>query len=194
MGRNEMWVGYKGEIIDQLVTKGIFRPSNPLLYIGIHESIIHLYADIIEETKNENPGYQPLISGAVNHLLGAIHAKTKQECFKSENSTVGIINQARLILRNNITRDITIEEIAEQLQVSYSWFRKAFKAYTGIAPGQYFIQLKIDRAKTLLSDLPKPVKEIAFELEFESAVYFSKLFKGKTGMSPEQYRKSIQHG
>ena len=84
-----------------------------------------------------------------------------------------------------------MEKIAEELNVSYAWFRKAFKTYTGIAPNQYLLQLKIEKAKMLLLDDTKTIKEIAFGLNFESAFYFSKLFKEKIGISPELYRKNI---
>ncbi|HZX73643.1 MAG TPA: helix-turn-helix transcriptional regulator, partial [Cyclobacteriaceae bacterium] len=63
-----------------------------------------------------------------------------------------------------------------------------FKTYTGISPGQYLLQLKIERAKMLLADPTKSIKTISYELNFESMFYFSKLFKEKTGLSPENYR------
>jgi AraC-like DNA-binding protein len=59
-----------------------------------------------------------------------------------------------------------------------------------MAPGQYHIQLKIERAKMLLSNPSKTIKEISYELHFESCFYFSKLFKEKTGFSPELFRKN----
>jgi AraC-like DNA-binding protein len=125
------------------------------------------------------------------YLLGEIHSLTKQQRFHGEDMTESIINQARIIFRTNIEQDIAMEKIAEELNVSYAWFRKAFKTYTGIAPHQYLLQLKIEKAKMLLLDQSKTIKEIAFDLNFESAFYFSKLFKGKIGISPKLYRKNI---
>jgi AraC-like DNA-binding protein len=73
--------------------------------------------------------------------------------------------------------------------VGYSWFRKIFKNYTGMAPGQYLIQLKIEKSKELLCDTSKSIKEIAYELKFDNNFYFSKQFKEKTGLTPAQFRK-----
>jgi AraC-like DNA-binding protein len=84
-----------------------------------------------------------------------------------------------------------MEEVAKELCVSYAWFRKAFKTYTGIAPHQYLLQLKIEKAKMLLFNRSKSIKEIAFSLNFDSAFYFSKLFKEKVGVSPKEYRKKL---
>ncbi|MEJ7684533.1 MAG: helix-turn-helix transcriptional regulator [Segetibacter sp.] len=66
-----------------------------------------------------------------------------------------------------------------------------FKSYTGIALGQYLIQLKIEKAKILLSNPSKTIKEIAYDLHFDSCFYFSRLFKEKTGFSPDTFRNTI---
>lgn len=148
--------------------------------------------EIIEKTKNEKTGYQPMVAGIVMHLLGQIHTLAKQKNFKEEDITESIINKARIIFRTNIDQDIAIENVSKELNVSYAWFRKAFKSYSGIAPHQYLLQLKIEKAKTLLADHSKQIKEIALDLNFKSSFYFSKLFKEKTGLSPEQFRKMKQ--
>jgi AraC-like DNA-binding protein len=190
-GWDEFWVGFKGNIIENIERHRFISKDNAVLEIGLHDTLIQLFITIIEKTRAERTGYQPLVSGIVMYLLGEIHSLTKQQNFHGEDFTESIINQARIIFRTNIEQDIAMEKIAEELNVSYAWFRKAFKTYTGIAPHQYLLQLKIEKAKTLLLDQSKTIKEIAFGLNFESAFYFSKLFKEKVGMSPELYRKSI---
>jgi len=188
-GWDEYWVGFKGEIIDNLVKKNFFTKEDALLQVGLKEEIIILFTEIIEQTKSEKTGYQPLISGAVLHLLGYVHSLVKQKLFENENQMVVTINKARILLRTRIDEDIPMQKIADELQVSYAWFRKMFKLYTGIAPQQYFIQLKIEKAKTLLCNYNKSIKEVAYELNFDSPFYFSKLFKEKVGVSPDQYKK-----
>ncbi len=191
-GWDEYWVGCKGTIIENLVHQHFIARQNALLTIGIHDNVIHLFTQIIEKTIEEKTGYQPFVSGMVLHLLGQIYSLTKQRSFQPEDNTECIINKARVIFRTSIDEHISMERVAEQLNVSYAWFRKAFKSYTGIAPNQYLLQLKIEKAKLLLTDKTKTIKEIAFILSFESAFYFSKLFKEKTGVSPEQYRKNLE--
>ena len=63
-----------------------------------------------------------------------------------------------------------------------------FKNYTGLAPAQYISQLKIQKAKELLSVTNKTVKEIAFDLGFESVDYFSTQFRKQTNQTPTQFR------
>jgi len=190
-GWDEFWVGFKGTIIEN-IAQNFFSKENAVLDIGLHEEIVRLFTEIIEKTKEEKTGYQPLVAGIVMHLLGEIHSLTKQQHFSSEDITASIIKKASIIFRTNVDNDISMEKVAEELNVSYAWFRKAFKNYTGIAPHKYLLQLRIEKAKMLLSDHAMSIKEIALRLNFESAFYFSRLFKEKTGVSPELYRKNLE--
>jgi len=187
-GWDEFWIGVKGDIMDNLVRRNFFRPEDPCLYVGFNENVFNLFNNIIEKTKLENTGYQPLISGAALHLMGNFHSIIKQNSIECEEKEV-IVNKARLLFRSNIAEDFSPEMAAEELKVGYSWFRKIFKSYTGLSPGQYYIQLKIEAAKDLLNDPNLSIKKIAYDLRFESYFYFSKLFKEKTGLTPSDYRK-----
>ncbi len=187
-GWDEYWIGMQGEIVDKLVQNGFFRPESPCRYIGFNEKVLDILTYIIEQTKHENPGYQPDISGAALHLLGNCHAKTRQDAVKFDVKNP-IINKALLLFRSNTNEDFSPEAAADQLQVGYSWFRKVFKAHTGLSPGHYFTELKIERAKGLLDDPTLPIKWIASDLRFESYYYFCRLFKKRTGMTPVEYRK-----
>ena len=91
----------------------------------------------------------------------------------------------------NVGNKFSPEDVAEELQVGYSWFRKTFKTHTGMAPGQYFIDLKIQRAKEMLCEPYSSVKRIAYDLKFDSVFYFSKIFKGKTGVTPIKFKNQF---
>lgn len=193
-GWDEYWVGFKGDVINNIIKKNFFYPEDALLHVGFKQEIIVLLTEIMEHTKKERAGYQPLVSGALLHLLGYIYSLTKQKIFENQDLVEITVNKAIVLLRTKIDEHLSMQKLANELQVSYAWFRKMFKLYTGIAPGQYFIQLKIEKAKMLLIDPSKSVKEISNELNFESAFYFSKLFKEKTGSSPDHYKKKFITG
>jgi AraC-like DNA-binding protein len=191
-GWDEFWVGFSGSVIENLDKKGFLSRTNPVLHVGVSDPVIQLLNEIIERTKQEKTGYQQLVSGIVYHLLGKVYSLVKERSFEPEDPTESIINKARVIFRTNIEQDINVEKVAKELNISYSWFRRSFSRYTGIAPNQYIIQLKIEKAKALLADHTRSIKEIAFSMNFESPFYFSKLFKEKTGCSPEEYRKNLR--
>jgi AraC-like DNA-binding protein len=95
-----------------------------------------------------------------------------------------------VLIREQINTNVSPEAIAKELIMTYSWFRRLFKQYTGLAPAQYIAQLRLQRAKELLSTTSKSVKEIAVEMNYESVDYFSTQFRRQTKMTPTQYRKS----
>lgn len=190
-GWNEYWVGFHGPIADNLIRADFFHPREAAFEIGVREEILQSMVEILEQTKKEGSGYQPRIAGGVLHLLGKIHSLRRQHYFVGETYMEMIVNKGRFLIREHVDSTVSVEEIAARLNVGYSWFRKVFSKYTGMSPGQYLIQLKIDKARQLLSQTGKSVKEVAFELNFSSGYYFSTLFKKKTGMSPESYRKEV---
>lgn len=188
-GWTEYWVGFKGPIADQLIRNNFFSLRKPIMHIGFQEEVIAFFNDIYERTKTEMTGYQPLISSEILHLLGFVYAIGKEKAFRRNNNDMEqLVSQARIVFRENTETTITAEQVADTLGISYSLFRKIFKQYTGIAPGQYLIQLKIEKAKRLLTLPDKLIKEVAYDLGFDSCFYFSKLFKEKTGFSPASYR------
>ena len=91
-------------------------------------------------------------------------------------------------MNEHVYKDVDVEELALKLNVSYSWFRRAFKEYTGYAPAKYFQELKLRKAKQLLVESSKSVKEISYILNYTSAEHFFSIFKKRTGFTPIEYR------
>jgi AraC-like DNA-binding protein len=187
-GWSEYWVGFTGTYIEQLIKAGFFSKTDPIHYIGQQEGIVDLFGKIIEHAKHEKIGFQQLISGATTFILGQIFAIKKNATFGNK-EIENLINSARVLMRENIHNDLRPENIAKSLNIGYSWFRRMFKQYTGLAPAQYQLQLKIQKSKELLTDPKVSIKEIAFQLNFNSHYHFSNIFKEKTGTSPSSFRK-----
>ena len=187
-GWNEYWVGYKGPFAEHLLKNGIITKQNPVLYTGHHEKLFKLYQEVIETTKAEQPGYQVIIAGMIIQIIGMALSVVKEKKFEGKNIE-SIIKKAKLMLIDDLNTPASPLEVAEKMGVGYSWFRKMFKKYTGIAPGQYQMQQRIFKAREMLLNQHEQIKEIAFDLGFESNFHFTKIFKEKTGESPGKYRK-----
>ncbi|SDC93643.1 AraC-type DNA-binding protein [Paenibacillus sp. UNCCL117] len=84
-----------------------------------------------------------------------------------------------------------VAELAELAELSESHLRKLFIQHTGLAPLPFVHQLKIEQAKKLLASTAKPISLIADQLGVNNANYFTRLFKGKTGLTPQQYRQQF---
>jgi AraC-like DNA-binding protein len=92
-------------------------------------------------------------------------------------------------IRENINREITIEELASVCYLSKDHFIRLFKRENNCTPLQYINQKKIEKAQLMLTIGGKSIKDIAFSLSFNEISYFHRLFKKITGKSPHQYKK-----
>ncbi|QNK63475.1 AraC family transcriptional regulator [Pedobacter sp. PAMC26386] len=91
-------------------------------------------------------------------------------------------------MRSNVPNRMKIDDFAALHELSASHFSYLFRKSTGMPPGDYFIQLKIQKACQMLYKPGYKIKEIALATGFDDPHYFSKLFKKLMGVSPEQYR------
>ena len=128
-----------------------------------------------------------MISSIVLHILGSVYYKEKNNSF-TNTYVEDKINEARILMKENIEDPLSPEEIAARLGLGYSWFRRMFKEYTGVSPAQYQLQQKLLRAKELLTSTPLTISEIAYSLHFENAGQFSTFFKKKEGVTPSEFR------
>ncbi len=87
--------------------------------------------------------------------------------------------------------NINLEDISFSLGYSKSHIKTQFKKKMGVSILQYFIGLKIEKSKKLLSQQKFTISEIADMLGFSSVYYFSRQFKLYTNMSPTKYVTSI---
>ena len=187
-GWKEQYIGFNGTIASQFLAHPLFAASQPVITIGIREEILDTYLKIFQIVQKETPGYQQIASGMVIKLLGYLISFEKQKEFTGKR-IAAIIEEARFKMRGRVDRSLDLEKMAQEYNIGYSYFRKMFKNYTGVAPHQYHLELKIMRAKELLLSTDKSIKEISFELGFQSIFYFSRLFKKKTGANPTELRK-----
>jgi AraC-like DNA-binding protein len=87
-------------------------------------------------------------------------------------------------LHRNYMNDITIDDMSEVAGLSPAHFCKSFKAYTGISPHQYLIQIRIAKARELLCDANMTCSAIAESVGFPTSAAFSRTFRKVIGMSP----------
>ena len=189
-GWKEYWIGFEGVNIDHRVEEGFFQIESPLYNIGYNASAVTLYQDAIRAATEQQSYFQQLLAGIVNHLLGLMIMTSRNRSLSREGSTARLVENARAYMRDHLEEKIEMPQVARHLNVSYSSFRRMFKSYTGIAPGQYLINLRIHRAKELLRGTDISIKEISYMLQFESPEYFATQFRRRTGMTPSDFRNA----
>lgn len=91
-------------------------------------------------------------------------------------------------VEKNYQYDISQELICDTLKMSTGYFSKLFHQYYGVKFIDYITNVRVKAAKELLSDSTKSSREIGVSVGYQSASYFSKIFKQKTGCTPSEYR------
>ncbi|CAN5512813.1 AraC family transcriptional regulator [soil metagenome] len=98
-------------------------------------------------------------------------------------------DKAILFMQQNLSRQISLDNIAQAAHLSVSFFSRKFKQDTGYAPIEYFNYLRIQQACQLLHFSKLRINEVASKIGIDDPFYFSRLFKQQIGISPVAYRK-----
>jgi AraC-like DNA-binding protein len=191
-GWYEYWIGFTSDFSDFFENNPLISRKSPIIKIGLDEHVLDLYNQILDLLKNYSVGAQYLLSGVATHLLSYILAQQEKILLGYSEHINNIINKAKITITDKMNMRLSPEEIAMELNISYSWFRRIFKKYTSFTPKEYQIEMRLSNAKNLLLTTAKPIKEISFESGFNSQYHFSKIFKQRNKISPMEYRKKMK--
>lgn len=98
------------------------------------------------------------------------------------------VDAVQAVMRAHLHGALNLDQLAAQFKLSRFHFAKTYRALTGHAPIQAFIQLKMAQACRLLDEGGQGIREVAEHLGYEDVYYFSRLFRKVVGMAPSHYR------
>ena len=187
-GWEEFWVGFNGHYVEYLMRQDCFNPQNPVLKVGFDNEILNIFIRLIDTSKHESMVFSQMASCFVIQLLGLVNASALM-VDKTKSRQEQIIQAIRFKIQGNWDKNLDFEDIASENNITYDWFRKAFKNILGIAPGQYLLNIKIEKAAQMLRETNLTLSEIAAKTGFENEFYFSRMFKNKMNCTASSYRK-----
>jgi two-component system response regulator YesN len=110
-----------------------------------------------------------------------------------EKKLSSIISNAREYIHTNYGKDITLENVSKEVNVSPNYFSKLFKDETGSNFIDYLTMLRIEKAKVMLSDSKYYNKEICYQIGYSDPNYFSRIFKKIVGVTPTEFKSSFNN-
>ncbi|MEG0693284.1 MAG: response regulator [Oscillospiraceae bacterium] len=110
---------------------------------------------------------------------------------KQANETEDIMRIALNYIDLNVSKPITMRNVADSVGLSYNYFSKLFKQYTNSHFADYIHMRRIEEAKKYLSDPSFKIQEIAKKLGYENPSEFSRAFKKYAGCYPTELRGKI---
>lgn len=121
------------------------------------------------------------LKGKIQTISQAIEAKRTE---KSRNQ----IDQIKIFLQENFMKELTLERAAREAGLSQHYFSKMFKQETGATFIDYVTKIRIEKAKQLIKNPKRSLKEVCFEVGYHDPAYFSRVFKKLVGCTPREYR------
>lgn len=147
---------------------------------------------------SERENYLPLVMSAAGNsgLKGWFVNKFGEACrnmkSRKQEHENQVVVRAQEYIRENYQRDLSLDEVSRQLDLSPYYFSKLFKQETGSNFVEYVTGLRIGRAKELLLKEGCSMKEICAEIGYSDPNYFSRIFKKSTGVTPTEYREGVR--
>ncbi len=181
------WIHFSGWQAGELLDKIGFLKTHTL-FCGISLHYPELFRQMILELQLKRPCFEELLCFYLEQLFTEIRRSQleftaeKYHNQKEMEATVHFFNEC-------FTQTISIEEYARSRHMSISWFIRSFRQYMGMTPMQYITSIRINKAKELLRSTSCSIQEISGLVGYENPLYFSRIFRKQTGLSPSQYRK-----
>jgi transcriptional regulator GlxA family with amidase domain len=98
------------------------------------------------------------------------------------------IRTAIALMETQLQRELSLEEIAQSMNLSSSRLRHLFKAETGVAPAQYFKVIRLRKAQELITSTYLTMKQVMSSVGVHDTGHFAKDFKRIYGVNPAEYR------
>ncbi|MDP4092330.1 MAG: AraC family transcriptional regulator [Bacillota bacterium] len=150
-----------------------------------------LFKKLVESWNTKLPGYEFIARTFLQQLLIAIYQSGRKH---DRNYSISLkVEKVINYMYSNLDMRLSLTQLAEMVQLSPTYFSRAFREITGYSLIEFFNKLKIDKAKEMIIEGDKKIKEIAHLLGFTDEFYFSRTFKKIEGISPSEYYSKNVH-
>ncbi|MGH4050087.1 MAG: response regulator transcription factor [Clostridium sp.] len=192
-----------GVIIElDMILNNLLNKNGTLDIISVKQTFFIMFDDIIEDISkfigkdfkhfSKDKILKELIElGEISELKNCISLILKNIITYISNykrsKNIDVIEKVKLYIEENYMKDVSLDNLALYVSMSSFYLSRIFSKAYGISIKEYVIKMKMEKAKSMLLEGNKSVKQIAFEVGYADQNYFSKAFKKYTNMSPKKY-------
>ncbi len=151
--------------------------------------------------KQDTPKTSNSIQNVVNYIFSLKELKEYYHQFfmnitgllKTESIYSGddVVEKIQTYMQHNYQKNLTQDFIASLFYLNRSYLSTLFKQKTGMKFVDYLNEIRIEKSKELLKDSDRKMYQISKSVGYDNPKYFFRIFKKKTGMTPEQYRERL---
>lgn len=151
------------------------------------------------EAAEDSPRGRLFLEGAVLTLLTALLARAEAvdpDALHGPGEARGLpawrLKRCLELLHDRLAENLGLDELAQAAGLSTVYFARQFKRATGVAPYQYLLRARIERARTLLASGELPLAEVAHRCGFGGQEQLTRTFRKAVGTTPGAYRRSLR--
>lgn len=179
---------FTGRSVADVTLADKLRVDDPILSLGVQA--------IAQEATQRGAGGRLYVDAVARQIV--IHL-LRQYCdiSLSRPSAVSALSAAELrriedYVDAHLDHNIGLEDLSAQVTMGVTTFARCFKSSTGVAPYEYVMQRRIDRARDLLEHSHDAIKQIAVNCGFSDQAHLTRAFKKQIGAPPAQFRQQVQ--
>ena len=185
------WVHFTGNDVKNILRRYGIADDVHVIHSGTSLDYKRIFLQMIQELKLCKDDYEDVLIHYMHLLFIMLHRVQNSKPKGKNPYLMDEMDQAVRYFHENYHKTISIEDYAAANHMSVSWFIRNFKEYTNSTPAQYILSLRISNAQTLLETTTYNVTEVANIVGYDNPLYFSRLFKKQSGMSPSEFRKQL---
>ncbi|MBR3769338.1 MAG: AraC family transcriptional regulator [Lachnospiraceae bacterium] len=190
-----MWIGFQGMKAGECVVNAGFDNDNHVIH-GVNHEVLLGY--VMEMLKAHSLSYgNSLRRCAYLQMFFAELIEQYQQSVQGIENLENIpgaeqVKRLMIYIAEHYNEKIRINEVAHEMGINRCYLSSAFKRLTGCSPTEYLIQVRMEKAKSLLTKTNYSISRIASEVGYSDQLAFSRMFKRRFGESPKKYREDIE--
>lgn len=185
------WVHFTGGNVTNILRKYGLTPDKKILHCGTSLEYQNIFRNMIFELQMCKDNFAEMLEIYLRQLFIMLQRSSLSQ-LKTENlHVIEEIDKATLYFNEHYSENISIDEYAQNNNVSVSWFIRNFKYCTGLTPMQYILSKRLYNAEILLQNPSYNITEISQIIGYDNPLYFSRIFKKAKGLSPSEYRNNL---
>jgi len=182
------WMHFDGDLSRDFIAQILPDSQTPVISLGVQSRLVADFSALLE-SRQHSPNPMAFIH-ASNQLRQILtHIALLKPLVQQQRSDSLDLDRVHTLMQARLAEQLDLDTLAEAVNLSKYHFVKRYKALTGTTPINHFIHLRIEHACHLLDVTAKSIKEISYDVGYDDAYYFSRLFKKVMGLSPRDYRQ-----
>lgn len=183
------WFHAQGHLVAGLLAELNAPAARPVVFLGDDPQALALFEEVLDVLEH---GYTPQqmlhASHALAHLFAVI-IRHRHESWRVQPDSRQKITRTLAYMKQHLDQPLHLDTLAALANLSRSRYTALFKEQTGFAPMDYFNRLRMHLACQLLDTTDLNVKTVAGRLGYQDPLYFSRVFRSITEVSPVEYRR-----